>query len=86
MLQKKFFYTIRNWMMILMQNLIPISFLVIGMAVTRSLNRKHALPALEISLGTYERTITILDVNENVTDTSFLHRYFEIFGNLAKQS
>lgn len=55
-----------------MQNLIPISFLVIGMLVVRSLEGQDALPDLEISLGLYERTFTILD--RNVTEGSLTQR------------
>lgn len=74
MLKKRSIYTIRNWMMIVMQNLIPISFVVIAMVVVQSLRGHSTLPPLEISLDAYERSVTIIEKTENVTASSLESR------------
>lgn len=74
MLNKKIIYTIRNWVILIMQNLIPVSFLVIGMLVARSFRGQSVLPSLEISLGTYERSYTILEKTSLVVDNTVSSR------------
>lgn len=70
MLKKKLIYWSRNWVMFFLQNLIPIIFVVISVLVVRSMERLNILPQLEISLNTYEKTVTLLEMNTNVAPTN----------------
>lgn len=70
MLKKKMIYWSRNWVMFFLQNLIPIIFVVISVLVVRSMERLNILPQLEISLRTYEKTVTLLEMSTNVAPTN----------------
>lgn len=67
MLKKKLIYWSRNWIMFFLQNLIPILFVVISVLVARSMAKLNTLPSLEITLRTYDKTVTMV---ENITSTA----------------
>lgn len=70
MLKKKMIYWSRNWVMFFLQNLIPIIFVVISVLVVRSMEKLNTLPPLEISLRTYDRTVTLLEKSQNTTPST----------------
>lgn len=61
MFKKKYLYSVRNWILFLLQNLIPICFIIISILVGRTMREQTVLPTLDIDLATYEKTVTILD-------------------------
>lgn len=70
MLKKKLIYWTRNWIMFFLQNLIPIIFVVISVLVVRSMEKLNTLPPLEITLRTYEKTVTMLEKSTIATPSN----------------
>lgn len=74
MLKKKLIYWSRNWIMFFLQNLIPIIFVVISVLVVRSMERLNTLPPLEITLRTYDRTVTLLEKSTNTIPSNLTNK------------
>lgn len=60
MFRKKYIYSLRNWMLFFIQNLIPIVLIVLMTMVINKVEEHISLPSLEITLRTYDETVTIL--------------------------
>ncbi|GAB0097260.1 ATP-binding cassette sub-family A member 3 [Sergentomyia squamirostris] len=64
MFMKKIFYTIRNWILFLLQNLIPIAFLVMSILIVRTFQVNWYLPELRMSFKPYiNNPVTIVQRN-----------------------
>lgn len=79
MLKKKLIYWSRNWVMYFLQNLIPITFVVISVLVVRSMEKLNSLPPLEITLRTYEKTVTVLEKSLNTIPSNLTARQAHLF-------
>ncbi|KAG5683919.1 hypothetical protein PVAND_013177 [Polypedilum vanderplanki] len=68
MAMKKFFYMIRNYMMLFIQFFIPALFIVITMLMEDLFDGDQDLPELQISFREYIRTITTYEIagNQNI--------------------
>lgn len=64
MLKKKAIYWSRSWVLFLLQNLIPVTFIVISILIVRMMEKQTILPALEMSLNSYGKTVTMLELPE----------------------
>lgn len=60
MLLKKGISTMRSWILLLVQILIPVVFLIISIVSERAVERNQDLPELELSLDSYDQPITLL--------------------------
>lgn len=58
---KKFLSTIRSWVTLIIQNAIPIFFVVMSFVIVRSISKDQDLPPLKISLDPYKDTVTVLE-------------------------
>lgn len=68
MFKKRFYCWIRSWVLFFLQNLIPVTFIVISVFVVRMMAENNTLPDLEITLNRYERTVTMLQMPTQFDD------------------
>lgn len=61
MVSKKFLYSIRNWILLLIQFVIPAFFVVMTMLTDGLTGGNRDLPELPISFETYLETVTVLE-------------------------
>lgn len=74
MFQKKIRLTLRSWILMILQILIPASFIILTVLSERTRTRFMDLPLLEISLPTYINSMTILEKNPNALPNSLQTR------------
>lgn len=75
MLMKKVLSTVRTWILFVIQNVIPVAFLIIAIIVARQMNTDQDLPNLDITLDSYDDPITVMTA-ENVNN-DFYRQYRE---------
>ncbi|KAI4457986.1 atp-binding cassette transporter subfamily a abca [Holotrichia oblita] len=78
MVMKKFRVTQRNWILVLIQNIIPIAFIVITMIVSRMMNIGIELPSISASLDPFTDPITAI-TRDSETNPYYL-KYLNILG------
>ncbi|KAK9685301.1 ABC transporter [Popillia japonica] len=71
MLMKKFRVTQRNWILLLIQNVIPIAFIVITMIVSRMMNIGIELPRIDSTLDPFIDPITTI-TRDNEDNTYYV--------------
>lgn len=71
--KKKILITMRNWLLLLIQILIPVLFICITVVTQRAFGWFQDLPQLKIWLGSYQQSVTILETEE-LDDTSLVGR------------
>lgn len=87
MFKKKYWSCLRNWILFLIQILIPVAFIVITIFVARVFSAEVALPLLDLNLENFRQTVTILETHDSVLNDSFENDiaqvYKEIIANLS---
>lgn len=78
MYKKKAIYTYRNIILLFIQNLIPISFIIMTVLVVRTWAGFNDLPPLKITLESYVNTVTLLET-VNASPGSLTQKYVYIF-------
>lgn len=68
MFKKRFYCWIRSWVLFLLQNLIPVMFIVISVFIVRMMAENTALPKLDISLDRYDKTVSMLEMPDSFND------------------
>ncbi|KFB51722.1 AGAP007504-PA-like protein [Anopheles sinensis] len=81
MMSKKFLCFIRSWKISILQVLLPMLFVLLVIAIVRFFPNNVVLPPLEIKLGSYERTNTILSTNDR--NASIVKAYGETIEGAA---
>ncbi|GJQ88078.1 hypothetical protein Trydic_g13091 [Trypoxylus dichotomus] len=76
MLMKKIRVTQRNWILLVVQNLIAIIFMIVTLAVTRTLNIAVKLPSLMMTLNSFNNPITVI-TRDNASNPYYL-QYLDI--------
>lgn len=76
MFEKKIYNTYRNWFLLLLQVLIPVSFLIITILIVRTWAGGRDLPSLAISLNSYVNSVTVLAQN-NDTQSEYTQRIIQ---------
>ncbi|XP_017465331.1 PREDICTED: ATP-binding cassette sub-family A member 3 isoform X3 [Rhagoletis zephyria] len=74
MLLKKFLYTLRKKILFVIQNLLPIFFVVITILISRNASTFRPLPAITMSVTQYPKTFTVLETASNVAPGSLEER------------
>lgn len=69
MFEKKLWYTIRNWILFIVQIIIPVLFLVITVLIVRTWAGGQDLPEMFISHGYYPNTVTVLEDHNSAPDS-----------------
>uniref|UniRef100_A0AAG5D3R1 ABC transporter domain-containing protein n=1 Tax=Anopheles atroparvus TaxID=41427 RepID=A0AAG5D3R1_ANOAO len=83
-LLKKSLSTIRGWKQLVMMFVIPIFFVCMTFIITRSISAGEDLPALEITMDSYGKAITVLEsTGGNVARVNAFERMFETRGGLV---
>jgi hypothetical protein len=86
MIMKKFYYTTRNYVLLIVQFVIPILFAVVTMLFQDLFDGTSDLPELPISFKEYIRTVTILEdthVGNNEKFADAIKSYRHIFEELS---
>lgn len=72
--RKKILHTIRYWVLLLLQNLIPVTFLILTILVVRSWGGNKDLPPLRLAPEKYSPTMTLLELNSSWPYDDFANR------------
>ncbi|XP_053951058.1 phospholipid-transporting ATPase ABCA3 [Anastrepha ludens] len=87
MILKKFLYTLRKKILFVIQNFLPIFFVVITVLISRNQSTFRPLPAITMSVTQYPKTYTILEAASNIAPGSLEERivaeYKSIFGSYS---
>lgn len=75
---KKMLSTGRSWVQLIIQNVIPIFFVVMTFIITRSIALSEDLPPLKMTLDSYKKTITVLEGTNAIAQS-----YQKLFANIA---
>jgi hypothetical protein len=73
MLLKKFFSTLRNWFLLILQIALPVVLLIITVLDARGYVPKSTFPSLKISLDPYNEPITVM--------SGIANQYYEKYRN-----
>jgi ATP-binding cassette subfamily A (ABC1) protein 3 len=65
---KKILHTYRNFILFVIQLAIPVTFISITIAIVSTWAGNSDLPALKLSINTYNPTMTTIQFPENITD------------------
>lgn len=84
MLSKKYLYTLRNKLLFLIQNIMPIFFVVITILIARNQGTFNPLPSMNVSMTQYPTAVAILDVNPNVAAGSLSANIATEYENIIK--
>ncbi|KAH0819471.1 hypothetical protein GEV33_003320 [Tenebrio molitor] len=78
MLLKKFFSTLRNWYLLILQIALPVALLIITVLTARGYVPKSTFPSLKISLDPYNEPVTLM---AGITNLSYYETYRNNLGN-----
>ena len=74
MFLKKIFYASKTWLLLLIQNLIPFVFILLAYIVVHAFLSSIELPPLTISLESYPKTVTTIQLDKSLDNSSFKYR------------
>lgn len=77
LMEKKVLHSWRNWLLLLIQIIIPITFITITIVIVRSWGGNKDLPKLELSLKTYSPTVTTIQLDPTVWTDSIENKIYE---------
>lgn len=72
--KKRFLQTLRSWVLLLIQIIIPTGFVIITVLSERTRTRFDNLPALPLNLNAFLETISVVQTNPNALPNSFDER------------
>jgi ATP-binding cassette subfamily A (ABC1) protein 3 len=78
MVLKKFFSTLRNWYLLILQIALPVALLIITVLSARGYVPKSTFPSLKISLDPYNEPVTLI---AGITNHPYYETYRNIVGN-----
>jgi ATP-binding cassette, subfamily A (ABC1), member 3 len=82
MFLKRALYSVRNWILLFLQNLIPIVFLIITVYIVRAWGNNDDLPELHLTLDQYSPTVTVLQRDVDLNPSELLGRVIENYRSL----
>lgn len=85
MFKKRYYCWIRSWIMFLLQNLVPVVFIVVSVYVVRMMHDNFVLPPLDISLARYDKTVTMVQMPKSFDDPQ-IERFALYFSRLFSSS
>jgi ATP-binding cassette, subfamily A (ABC1), member 3 len=87
-MEKKVLHSWRNWLLLLIQTIIPITFITITIVIVRSWGGNQNLPDLNLSVRTYDPTVTTVEFNTSnwvdSIESKIFEGYREQFRDLAR--
>jgi ATP-binding cassette, subfamily A (ABC1), member 3 len=72
--KKRMYHTYRNWVLYLLQNIIPVIFLVLTISIVRTWRGNDDLPPFKLNLEQYNPTVTLMQSDGNMTSDSFEYK------------
>ena len=84
MLSKKFLYTLRNKLLFLIQNIMPIFFVIITIMITRNQGTFNPLPSMTVSMTQYPTAVAVLAVNSTVAESTLPFQIANEYENIVK--
>jgi hypothetical protein len=63
---KRILFTLRNWILFFLQNLIPVVFLIITVLIVRAWGNNSDLPAFHLTLDQYSPTRTLMQTDSTL--------------------
>ncbi|XP_017106501.2 phospholipid-transporting ATPase ABCA3 isoform X1 [Drosophila bipectinata] len=83
MLLKKFLYTWRNKLLLLIQNIMPVFFVVVTILIIKTQGTFQELKPITFSLTQYPVAVTVLDRSEAVANSE-IYKYSNAYESLSK--
>ncbi|XP_058837017.1 phospholipid-transporting ATPase ABCA3-like [Topomyia yanbarensis] len=77
---KKALSTIRSWVQLIIQNLIPVLFVVLTFVMTRGIASNKDLPPLTMTIEAYKQTVTVLEGSSVDLNVLAYQKLFENIG------
>ncbi|XP_055389641.1 phospholipid-transporting ATPase ABCA3-like [Condylostylus longicornis] len=90
MLLKKYLYTIRNYIILIIQNFMPVFFVIITVLIFKTFDPFNELKALKLEISEYSKTVTALEPKDLPKDSledaivTQYQTYIEKFGSQHK--
>lgn len=89
-MEKKVLHSWRNWILLLIQIIIPITFITITIVIVRSWGGNKDLPRLELSVKTYNPIVTTVEFNASnwvdSIETKIFEGYRQQFKDLPREN
>ena len=79
MMMKKILSTLRTWILFIIQNIIPVAFLIIAIVVIRTMATDANLPSFEFTLDSYSNPITVTESDDQ--NNSLFINYQQLLQN-----
>lgn len=76
-MEKKVLHSYRNWLLLLIQTIIPVTFITITIVIVRSWGGNKDLSKLDLSVKTYDPTVTTIEFNSSNWLDSIESKIFE---------
>lgn len=70
-------HSLRNWLLLFIQILIPVTFITITIVIVRSWGGNKDLPRLDLSIRTYSPTVTTLQLDPTVWADSIEYKIYD---------
>lgn len=86
LMEKKALHSRRNWFLLLVQATIPLVIITIIIFVVRSCDGTKDLPRLELSLKTYNSTVTLIQHDSSLPDDSIEGKIFRSYREELKDN
>lgn len=88
MVMKKVLSTLRAWILLFIQVIMPVVFLIIAIVVARNMDTNRDLPELELTLDSYDDPVTVLSGFGNYMEqyANILNNSNHIYTNLSLSS
>lgn len=84
LLQKKLLQTMRSWLMLVIQVVIPATFVITAIMSEKSRGRFKDLPAMKVDFGMYHSTMSMLQTSDSASMAKadkYATAYHEMFDN-----
>lgn len=90
LIEKKVLHSYRNWLLLLIQTIIPVTFITITIVIVRSWGGNKDLPRLELTLTSYNPTITTIQLDHTAwvdsIESKIFENYREQFTNFTRDT
>lgn len=83
MLMKKVLSTVRSWILFIIQNIIPVTFLIIAIIVAKQMYSGNDLPNLNMTLDSYDNPVTVIATNRE--DNVYYAQYKQLLRSEGRE-
>ena len=79
LMEKKILNSWRNWVLLLIQIIIPVTFITITIVIVRSWGGNRDLPQLDLTINTYNPTVTTVQLDTAIPASEIESKIFESY-------